>query len=211
MPSFEAAAPARKAASTRPCPWMSANRYALASLPPGIPMKPLYRLALAALACLPSARRRATRAEDLRRRHGQGVRSPSADQAAAGGAEGRRTEGVRAAEEDREAKSGRWPTSSRSSRRRFDDPTIAATQKDAIRAEGQKTGQELQAKQAEGQQLMAKTQKRNAAEDPDARAARSSGISPRSLAMSRAARAARWCTTGQPGLCRSGATTSPSK
>jgi len=41
---------------------------------------------------------------------------------------------------------------------RFDDPTLAATQRDAIRAEGQKTSQELQAKQAEGQQLMAKTQ-----------------------------------------------------
>ncbi len=41
---------------------------------------------------------------------------------------------------------------------RFDDPTLATTQKDAIRAEGQKTAQELQAKQAEGQQLMPKAQ-----------------------------------------------------
>ncbi len=41
---------------------------------------------------------------------------------------------------------------------RFDDPTLAASQRDAIRAEGQKTGQELQVKQAEGQQLMMKTQ-----------------------------------------------------
>jgi outer membrane protein len=41
---------------------------------------------------------------------------------------------------------------------KFDDPTLAASQKDAIRAEGQKTGQALQAKQAEGQQLLAKIQ-----------------------------------------------------
>ena len=41
---------------------------------------------------------------------------------------------------------------------KFDDPTIAASQKDAIRAEGQKTLQALQAKQAEGQQLLSKTQ-----------------------------------------------------
>ena len=38
---------------------------------------------------------------------------------------------------------------------RFDDPTLAASQRDAIRAEGQKTGQELQAKQAEGQDQVA--------------------------------------------------------
>jgi len=41
---------------------------------------------------------------------------------------------------------------------KFDDPTLAASQKEAIRAEGQKTGQALQAKQAEGQQLLQKTQ-----------------------------------------------------
>ncbi len=41
---------------------------------------------------------------------------------------------------------------------KFDDPTLAAAQKDAIRAEGQRIGQELQAKQSEGQQLMTKTQ-----------------------------------------------------
>jgi len=41
---------------------------------------------------------------------------------------------------------------------KFDDPTLAASQKDAIRAEGQKTGQALQAKQSEGQQLLMKTQ-----------------------------------------------------
>ena len=41
---------------------------------------------------------------------------------------------------------------------KFDDPTIAASQKDTIRAEGQKTLQALQAKQTEGQQLLSKTQ-----------------------------------------------------
>ena len=41
---------------------------------------------------------------------------------------------------------------------KFDDPTLAASQKDAIRAEGQKTGQALQTKQSEGQQLLTKTQ-----------------------------------------------------
>lgn len=41
---------------------------------------------------------------------------------------------------------------------RVDDPTLAASQRDAARAEGQKTAQELQAKQSEGQQLMMKTQ-----------------------------------------------------
>jgi outer membrane protein len=41
---------------------------------------------------------------------------------------------------------------------KFDDPTLAATQKDAIRAEGQRIGQEMQAKQNEGQQLIQKTQ-----------------------------------------------------
>ncbi len=41
---------------------------------------------------------------------------------------------------------------------KFDDPTLAASQKDVIRVEGQKTGQALQAKQSEGQQLLAKTQ-----------------------------------------------------
>lgn len=41
---------------------------------------------------------------------------------------------------------------------KFDDPTLAAAQKDAIRVEGQKMGQALQAKQAEGQQLLSKMQ-----------------------------------------------------
>jgi outer membrane protein len=41
---------------------------------------------------------------------------------------------------------------------KFDDPTLAPSQKEAIRAEGQKTGQALQAKQAEGQELLHKTQ-----------------------------------------------------
>jgi len=41
---------------------------------------------------------------------------------------------------------------------KFDDPTLAASQKDAVRAEGQRIGQELQAKQSEGQQLLTKTQ-----------------------------------------------------
>jgi outer membrane protein len=41
---------------------------------------------------------------------------------------------------------------------RFDDPTASAAQKEAIRAEAAKTGQELAAKQVEGQQLLAKTQ-----------------------------------------------------
>lgn len=41
---------------------------------------------------------------------------------------------------------------------RFDDPTLSATQRDTVRAEGQKMAQEMQAKQTEGQQLMAKTQ-----------------------------------------------------
>jgi outer membrane protein len=41
---------------------------------------------------------------------------------------------------------------------RLDDPTLAASQRDAVRAEAQKTAQELQAKQSEGQQLMMKTQ-----------------------------------------------------
>jgi outer membrane protein len=41
---------------------------------------------------------------------------------------------------------------------RFDDPTVSAAQKEAIRAEASKTGQELAAKQMEGQQLVQKTQ-----------------------------------------------------
>ena len=41
---------------------------------------------------------------------------------------------------------------------KFDDPTLAASQKEAIRAEGQRLGQELQTKQSEGQQLMMKMQ-----------------------------------------------------
>lgn len=41
---------------------------------------------------------------------------------------------------------------------RFDDPTASAAQKEAIRAEASKTGQELAAKQMEGQQLVQKTQ-----------------------------------------------------
>lgn len=41
---------------------------------------------------------------------------------------------------------------------KFDDPTIAASQKELIRVEGQKMGQALQAKQAEGQQLLTKSQ-----------------------------------------------------
>lgn len=41
---------------------------------------------------------------------------------------------------------------------RADDPTLASSQRDALRAEGQKLAQELQAKQSEGQQLMMKTQ-----------------------------------------------------
>ena len=42
---------------------------------------------------------------------------------------------------------------------KFDDPTAAASQKEAIRVEAQKTAQELQAKQGEAQQLMAKTER----------------------------------------------------
>ena len=42
---------------------------------------------------------------------------------------------------------------------KFDDPTVAASQKDVIRADAQKTAQELQAKQGEAQQLMAKTER----------------------------------------------------
>jgi outer membrane protein len=41
---------------------------------------------------------------------------------------------------------------------RFDDPTISAAQKEAIRNEASKTGQELAAKQMEGQQFVQKTQ-----------------------------------------------------
>lgn len=41
---------------------------------------------------------------------------------------------------------------------RLDDPTLAASQRDAVRADGQKMSQEMQAKQSEGQQLMMKTQ-----------------------------------------------------
>jgi len=41
---------------------------------------------------------------------------------------------------------------------RFDDPTLAATQKEAIRTEGQAMAQAMQARQTEGQQLMAKSQ-----------------------------------------------------
>lgn len=41
---------------------------------------------------------------------------------------------------------------------RLDDPTLSATQREAIRVEGQKIAQEMQARQNEGQQLMAKTQ-----------------------------------------------------
>ena len=40
---------------------------------------------------------------------------------------------------------------------KFDDPTVAASQKEAIRTDAQKTAQELQAKQNEAQQLMTKT------------------------------------------------------
>lgn len=41
---------------------------------------------------------------------------------------------------------------------KLDDPTLSATQRDAIRAEGQKIAQEIQTRQTEGQQLMMKTQ-----------------------------------------------------
>lgn len=41
---------------------------------------------------------------------------------------------------------------------RFDDPTASASQKEAIRAEAAKTGQDLAAKQVEGQQFLQKTQ-----------------------------------------------------
>lgn len=41
---------------------------------------------------------------------------------------------------------------------RFDDPTLAASQRDAVRAEGQKIATEMQARQNEGQQLMMKAQ-----------------------------------------------------
>jgi len=41
---------------------------------------------------------------------------------------------------------------------RLDDPTLTASQKEAARAEAQKIAHDLQAKQAEGQQLMARAQ-----------------------------------------------------
>jgi outer membrane protein len=41
---------------------------------------------------------------------------------------------------------------------KLDDPTLAASQKDAVRAEGQKIAMDMQSKQTEGQQFMQKTQ-----------------------------------------------------
>jgi outer membrane protein len=41
---------------------------------------------------------------------------------------------------------------------KLDDPTLSSSQRDAIRAEGQKTALDMQTKQAEGQQFMTKTQ-----------------------------------------------------
>ena len=42
---------------------------------------------------------------------------------------------------------------------KFEDPTVAASQKEVIRTDAQKTAQELQAKQNEAQQLMQKTER----------------------------------------------------
>ena len=120
-------------------------------------MKSLYPLALAALACLPlsAAAQPAPKifVVDMGRvfeAHPQ----TQQQQAALKAEEKKVTEQLQRIERDIRALADKL----KDQQTRFDDPTLAASQRDAIRAEGQKTGQELQAKQAEGQQLMAKTQ-----------------------------------------------------
>jgi len=123
----------------------------------GNPMKSLYPLALAALACLPlsAAAQPAPKifVVDMGRvfeAHPQ----TQQQQAALKAEEKKVTEQLQRIEKDIRALADKL----KDQQARFDDPTLAASQRDAIRAEGQKTGQEIQAKQAEGQQLMAKTQ-----------------------------------------------------
>jgi outer membrane protein len=143
--------------STRPSPWMSANRYAPPFVFTGILMKPLYRLALAALACLPLSASAQPAPKvfvvDVGRvfeAHPQ----TQQQQAALKAEEKKVTDQLQRIDKEIRALADKL----KDQQTRFDDPTLAATQRDAIRAEGQKTSQELQAKQAEGQQLMAKTQ-----------------------------------------------------
>jgi outer membrane protein len=141
-------------ASTPPT---ATNRYALhfcnewkpdeIAVPPG-PGRP----------CLPSAiRGRPAGAKDLCGRHGRVFEAhpqTQQQQAALKAEEKKVTDQLQRIEKDIRALADKL----KDQQARFDDPTLAASQRDAIRAEGQKTGQEIQAKQAEGQQLMAKTQ-----------------------------------------------------
>jgi outer membrane protein len=136
---------------------MSANRYASPFATFGNPMKPLYRLALAALACLPLAAFAQPAPKvfvvDMGRvfeAHPQ----TQQQQAALKADEKKVTDQLQKIEKEIRALADKL----KEQQARFDDPTLAATQREAVRIEGQKTSQELQAKQAEGQQLMAKTQ-----------------------------------------------------
>jgi outer membrane protein len=136
---------------------MSANRYASPFVILGILMKSLYRLALAALACLPLSAFAQPAPKifvvDVGRvfeAHPQ----TQQQQAALKAEEKKVTDQLQRIEKDIRALADKL----KDQQARFDDPTLAAAQRDAIRVEGQKTSQELQAKQAEGQQLMAKTQ-----------------------------------------------------
>ena len=120
-------------------------------------MKSQHYLAVAALACLPlcAAAQPAPKVftVDMGKVF-EGHPQTHAQQAALKADEDKAKERLQALEREIRALADKL----KEQQNKFDDPTLAATQKDAIRAEGQRLGQELQAKQQEGQQLMMKTQ-----------------------------------------------------
>jgi outer membrane protein len=120
-------------------------------------MKSQHYLAVAALACLPLSLMAQPAPKvftvDMAKVF-EGHPQTQAQQAALKADEQKANERLQALEREVRALADRL----KEQQSKFDDPTLAAAQKDAIRAEGQRLGQEMQAKQNEGQQLIQKTQ-----------------------------------------------------
>lgn len=120
-------------------------------------MKSQHMMAMAALACLPlcAVAQPAPKVftVDMAKVF-EGHPQTQAQQAALKADEQKATEKLQSIEREVRALADKL----KEQQNKFDDPTLAASQKDAVRAEGQRIGQELQAKQNEGQQLLTKTQ-----------------------------------------------------
>jgi outer membrane protein len=141
----------------RPVPaHAAAQTGTLAVLTFGDRMKSLHRLLIVALAALPLAALAQPAPKvftvDIAKAF-EAHPQTKVQQAALKADEQKANEQLKKMENDARALAGKL----RDQQTKFDDPTIAASQKEAIRTDAQKTAQELQTEQTEAQQLLAKT------------------------------------------------------